>query len=202
MFTGIIEGTATVSSIQQYDSNATKLKMDMINYSSNMNIGQSVSLNGACLSITNIIKNRYHEFELTKETISRTTFANIKTGDKINIERSLKIGDRLDGHFVLGHVDCVSKVLKLQKMQSETKIWFDIPQQLRKYIVSKGSIAIDGVSLTIVDDLVNEFSVCIIPQTLLNTNFNTKTIGDEVNVEIDILAKHIHKNNNLFTGNY
>ncbi|MBP2624638.1 MAG: riboflavin synthase [Nitrosopumilaceae archaeon] len=202
MFTGIIEGTATVSSIQQYDSNATKLKMDMINYSSNMNIGQSVSLNGACLSITNIIKNRYHEFELTKETISRTTFANIKTGDKINVERSLKIGDRLDGHFVLGHVDCVSKVLKLQKMQSETKIWFDIPQQLRKYIVSKGSIAIDGVSLTIVDDLVNEFSVCIIPQTLLNTNFNTKTIGDEVNVEIDILAKHIHKNNNLFTGNY
>jgi riboflavin synthase len=202
LFTGIIEGTATVSSIQQYDSNATKLKMDMINYSSNMNIGQSVSLNGACLSITNIIKNRYHEFELTKETISRTTFANIKTGDKINVERSLKIGDRLDGHFVLGHVDCVSKVLKLQKMQSETKIWFDIPQQLRKYIVSKGSIAIDGVSLTIVDDLVNEFSVCIIPQTLLNTNFNTKTIGDEVNVEIDILAKHIHKNNNLFTGNY
>lgn len=202
MFTGIIEGTATVSSIQQYDSNATKLKMDMINYSSNMNIGQSVSLNGACLSITNIIKNRYHEFELTKETISRTTFANIKTGDKINVERSLKIGDRLDGHFVLGHVDCVSKVLKLQKMQSETKIWFDITQQLRKYIVSKGSIAIDGVSLTIVDDLVNEFSVCIIPQTLLNTNFNTKTIGDEVNVEIDILAKHIHKNNNLFTGNY
>lgn len=202
MFTGIIEGTATVSSIQQYDSNATKLKMDMINYSSNMNIGQSVSLNGACLSITNIIKNRYHEFELTKETISRTTFANIKTGDKINVERSLKIGDRLDGHFVLGHVDCVSKVLKLQKMQSETKIWFDIPQQLRKYIVSKGSIAIDGVSLTIVDDLVNEFSVCIIPQTLLNTNFNTKTIGDEVNVEIDILVKHIHKNNNLFTGNY
>ncbi len=202
MFTGIIEGTATVSSIQQYDSNATKLKMDMINYSSNMNIGQSVSLNGACLSITNIIKNRYHEFELTKETISRTTFANIKTGDKINVERSLKIGDRLDGHFVLGHVDCVSTVLKLQKMQSETKIWFDIPQQLRKYIVSKGSIAIDGVSLTIVDDLVNKFSVCIIPQTLLNTNFNTKIIGDEVNVEIDILAKHIHKNNNLFTGNY
>ena len=194
MFTGIIEGTATVSSIQQYGSNATKLKMDMVNYSDNMHIGQSISLNGACLSITNIINNRYHEFELTKETISRTTFANIKAGDKINVERSLKIGDRLDGHFVLGHVDCISTVLKLHKMQSETKIWFDIPQQLRKYIVSKGSIAIDGVSLTIVDDLVNEFSVCIIPQTLLNTNFNTKTLGDKVNIEIDILAKHIHKN--------
>lgn len=202
MFTGIVEGTATVLSVQKSDSSATKLKMDLANYSDNMKIGQSVSLNGTCLSITNILENKYYEFELTNETISRTTFANIKVGDEINVECSLKIGDRLDGHFVLGHVDGISTISKLQKIQSETKIWFNVQRQLRKYIVSKGSIAIDGVSLTIVNDLVDEFSVCIIPQTLTTTNFNTKNVGDKVNIETDILAKHIYKNNNVFSGNY
>ncbi len=202
MFTGIVEGTATVMSVQKSDSSATKLKMDLANYSDNMKIGQSVSLNGTCLSITNILENKYYEFELTNETISRTTFANIKVDDEINVERSLKIGDRLDGHFVLGHVDGISTISKLQKIQSETKIWFNVQRQLRKYIVSKGSIAIDGVSLTIVNDLVDEFSVCIIPQTLTTTNFNTKNVGDKVNIETDILAKHIYKNNNVFSGNY
>jgi len=202
LFTGIVEGTATVLSVQKSDSSATKLKMDLANYSDNMKIGQSVSLNGTCLSITNILENKYYEFELTNETISRTTFANIKVGDEINVECSLKIGDRLDGHFVLGHVDGISTISKLQKIQSETKIWFNVQRQLRKYIVSKGSIAIDGVSLTIVNDLVDEFSVCIIPQTLTTTNFNTKNVGDKVNIETDILAKHIYKNNNVFSGNY
>ena len=176
--------------------------MDLTNYLNGTKIGQSMSLNGTCLSITKIINHKYCEFDLTNETISRTTFSYMKIGDQVNVERSLNIGSRLDGHFVFGHVDGTSVITKLVKTNSETKVWFTISKDLSKFIVSKGSITIDGVSLTLVDDLDDEFTVCIIPQTLTHTNFNTKKVGDKVNIEIDMLSKLIYKKSHQLNGTY
>ncbi len=109
------------------------------------------------------------------------------------MERILKVGDRLEGHFVLGHVDGVGIIKKVQKKPKEVKVWFEVPKNLSKYVVKKGSIAIDGISLTVVDTQKNLASVCIIPHTIEITNFKTKNIGDKVNIETDILGKYILK---------
>lgn len=199
MFTGIIESIGKIIYIKKI-LDITKITVH-IKISHDLQTGQSVSLNGTCLTISNILNNNC-TFDLTKETIQRTTFKNIKINDLVNVERSLKLGNRLDGHFVLGHIDCTTTIIKLKQNQNETKFWFKIPPQISKFISEKGSISIDGISLTIVDVSYFEFSVCLIPETLKITTFNTKKIGDSVNIEIDIIAKYLHKLNTKFTGNY
>ena len=123
----------------------------------------------------------------------KTDLGNLKPGSIINIERSLKANDRLEGHFVLGHVDGVGIIKKILKKPKEVQVWFEIPKKLSKYVVKKGSIAIDGISLTVVDVKKNLASVCLIPHTIDVTNFHTKKIGDKVNIETDILGKYILK---------
>ena len=118
---------------------------------------------------------------------------NLKPGGIVNIERSLKVGARLEGHFVLGHVDGVGIIKKIQKKPKEVIIWVQVPKNLSKYVVKKGSIAIDGISLTVVEIKNNLASVCLIPHTIQVTNFKTKNIGDKVNIETDILGKYILK---------
>jgi riboflavin synthase len=117
----------------------------------------------------------------------------LKVGGIVNIERSLKAGDRLEGHFVLGHVDGVGIIKKIQKKPKEVQVWFEVPKNLSKFIVKKGSIAMDGISLTVVDVKNNLASICLIPHTIEVTNFKTKNIGDKVNIETDILGKYILK---------
>ena len=117
----------------------------------------------------------------------------MKIGGIVNIERSLKAGDRLEGHFVLGHVDGVGIIKKIQKKPKEVQVWFEVPKNLSKFIVKKGSIAMDGISLTVVDVKNNLASICLIPHTIEVTNFKTKNIGDKVNIETDILGKYILK---------
>jgi riboflavin synthase len=142
--------------------------------------------------VTKLSKNK-GSFEMIEETTKKTDLGNLKTGNIVNIERSLKAGDRLEGHFVLGHVDGVATLKKIQKKPKEVQIWFEVPKKLARYIVKKGSIALDGISFTVVEIKTNLVSVCLIPHTIQVTNFKTKKIGDKINIETDILGKYILK---------
>ncbi len=193
MFTGIIEGIGKVKKFgKSTNRSAVKISVDLGKNSKGLKIGQSVALNGVCLTVTGCNKNNC-SFEMIDETIKKTDLGNLKPGSIVNIERSLKAGDRLEGHFVLGHVDGMGVIKKIIKKPKEVQIWFDVPKKLAKYVVKKGSIAVDGISLTVVDIKKNLVSVCLIPHTLSITNFKTKKIGDKVNIETDILGKYILK---------
>jgi len=194
LFTGIIEGIGKVIKINKNTTNrsALHLMVDLGKHSKGLKIGQSVALNGVCLSVTKISKNKC-SFEMIDETIKKTDLGNLKIGGIVNIERSLKVGDRMEGHFVLGHVDGVGIIKKIEKKPKEVKLWFEIPKKLSKYVVKKGSITLDGISLTVVDVKKNNASVCLIPHTMNVTNFNSKKISDKINIETDILGKYILK---------
>jgi riboflavin synthase len=194
LFTGIIEGIGKVIKINKNTTNrsALQLMVDLGKHSKGLKIGQSVALNGVCLSVTKISKNKC-SFEMIDETIKKTDLGNLKIGGIVNIERSLKVGDRMEGHFVLGHVDGVGIIKKIEKKPKEVKLWFEIPKKLSKYVVKKGSITLDGISLTVVDVKKNNASVCLIPHTMNVTNFNSKKISDKINIETDILGKYILK---------
>ena len=194
MFTGIIVGTGKVTKIDQKTKNRSAIQMtvDLGKYASGLKIGQSVAINGVCLSATKISKNKCI-FEMIDETTKKTDLGNVKAGSTVNVERSLKVGDRLEGHFVLGHIDGVATITNIEKNPKEVKIWFKIPKNLTKYVVKKGSIALDGISLTLVDVKKDVASVCLIPHTINVTNFKSKKIGDKLNIETDVLGKYILK---------
>lgn len=194
MFTGIVEGIGKITKIEKKTGSrsAVKMTVDLGKHARGLKIGQSVALNGVCLTVTRI-SNSQCNFEMIEETTKKTDLGNLKEGGIINIERSLKVGDRMEGHFVLGHVDGVGVIKKIEKKPKEIKIWFEIPKNLTKFVVQKGSIAIDGISLTVVDVRKNLASVCLIPHTVDVTNFHTRKIGDKVNIETDILGKYILK---------
>jgi len=192
MFTGIIVGTGKVTKIDQQTKNRSAIQMtvNLGKYAKGLKIGQSVAINGVCLSATKISKNNCI-FEMIDETTKKTDLGNVKAGSTVNVERSLKVGDRLEGHFVLGHIDGVATITKIEKKPKEVKFWFKIPKKLTKYVVKKGSIALDGISLTVVDAKKDVASVCLIPHTIKVTNFNSKKVGDKLNIETDILGKYI-----------
>ncbi|CAD6368487.1 Riboflavin synthase [metagenome] len=194
MFTGIIEGIGKIEKISKNTKNRSAIQMtvNLGKHAKGLKIGQSVALNGVCLTATKITKSNCI-FEMIEETTKKTDLGNLNPGDTVNIERSLKTGDRLEGHFVLGHVDGVGIIKKILKRPKEVQVWFEIPKNLSKYVVKKGSIAIDGISLTVVDVKKNLASVCLIPHTMELTNFKTKHIGDKINIETDILGKYILK---------
>jgi riboflavin synthase len=194
MFTGIIVGEGKVTKLNQKTKNRSAIQMtvDLGKYAKGLKIGQSVAINGVCLSATKISKNNC-VFEMIDETTKKTDLGNVKAGSSVNIERSLKVGDRLEGHFVLGHIDGVATITKIEKKPKEVKFWFKIPKKLTKYVVKKGSIALDGISLTVVDAKKDLASVCLIPHTIKVTNFKSKNVGDKLNIETDILGKYIKK---------
>ena len=192
MFTGIIEGLGKIEKLDKNTKNrsAAKMKVSMGRLAKGLKIGDSVAINGVCLTAMSITNN-LADFEMVGETITRTNLGSLKFGDKVNIERSLKVGDRLEGHFVLGHVDGVGNITKLEKQSNQIKIWIELPKKLSRYVTEKGSITIDGISLTVVDKLKNIFSVSIIPHTMKITNLALKKANDKVNIETDVLAKYI-----------
>ena len=194
MFTGIIVGSGKVTKIDQKTKNRSAIQMtvNLGKYAKGLKIGQSVAINGVCLSATKISNNNC-VFEMIDETTKKTDLGNVKAGSTVNVERSLKVGDRLEGHFVLGHIDGVATITKIEKKPKEVKIWFKIPKKLTKYVVKKGSIALDGISLTLVDVKKDVASVCLIPHTINVTNFKSKKIGDKLNIETDVLGKYILK---------
>jgi len=194
MFTGIVEGVGTVEKISKNTKNRSAIQMtiNLGKHSKGLKIGQSVALNGVCLTAIKLSKSNC-VFEMIEETTKKTDLGNLKVGGVVNIERSLKAGERLEGHFVLGHVDDVAIIKKIIKKPKEIQIWFEIPKKLSKYVVKKGSIALDGISLTVVDIKNNLVLVSLIPHTIDVTNFHTKKIGDKLNIETDILGKYILK---------
>ena len=154
--------------------------------------GQSIAHNGTCLTVTGIKKNSY-AVTVVKESLERTNLGLLKKGDLINLERCMKIGDRLDGHIVQGHVDCTGVCKEISKQNGSTKFTFAYRSSQKKYIVEKGSICVNGVSLTVVDAGNNIFSVAVIPYTLQHTNFHKITTGDTVNLEFDIIGKYVER---------
>ena len=194
MFTGIVEGVGTVNKISKITKNRSAIEMtiDLGKQVKGLKIGPSVALNGVCLTATKLSKSKCI-FEMIEETTKKTDLGNLKVGGVVNIERSLKAGDRLEGHFVLGHVDGVGVIKKIIKKPKEVQVYFEVPKILAKYVVKKGSIAIDGISLTVVDIKKSLASVSLIPHTIEITNFHTKKVGDKINIETDILGKYILK---------
>ncbi len=194
MFTGIVEGIGKVEKISENTKNrsAVQMTVNLGKHAKGLKIGQSVALNGVCLTATKLTKTNCL-FEMIEETTKKTDLGNLEVGGIVNIERSLKAGDRLEGHFVLGHVDGVGTIKKILKKPKEVQVWFEVPKKLAKYVVKKGSIAIDGISLTVTDIKKNLASVSLIPHTIEVTNFQTKKVGDKLNIETDILGKYILK---------
>jgi riboflavin synthase len=194
MFTGIVKGIGMVTSVSKSKSGAeTAIRVRLGKLGRGLKRGDSVCINGACLTATKLSKGEA-EFEMVAETIRRTNLGQIKAGEMVNIERSLRVGDRLEGHFVLGHVDGTGIVEDIQKMSSETIIQIKLDKWLAKSLVSKGSIAVDGVSLTLVGIKGDRVSVSLIPHTLKVTTLGMKRRGDRVNMETDILGKYVMKN--------
>jgi riboflavin synthase len=199
LFTGIIESLAEVKSMSKIRSSNksadTKLCINLVRrLKSNLKVGDSLSINGACLTTTRISKTV--DFEIINETMNRTCLGLLKVGDRVNIERSVRLGGRLEGHLLLGHVDGTGIIKKIVKSPKETRFWIKIEdRQLMSYIVPKGPIAIDGVSLTIIDvkDKYKMISVGLIPHTLAITTLGLKSIGEKVNVETDIIGKYISR---------
>ena len=170
-----------------------RIRIHLGRLSRGMKTGSSISVNGACLTITKL---RRHEadFDIIGETTKLTCLNSLKAGDKVNIERSLRLGNRLEGHLVLGHIDGTGTIEKVLRFNTETKIWIKVENiKLLNSIVSKGSIAIDGISLTVVDTTRGSISVAIIPHTLSLTTLGYKSEGNCVNIETDILGKYITK---------
>lgn len=196
MFTGIIEGTGIIKSLVKISENDkaadNRIEIDLGKLSKGLEIGDSVNVNGTCLTATRILKSVAF-FEVVKETMKRTALGFLKVGDHVNLERSLRVNDRLEGHIVLGHVDGVGKIQEIKKDPSETKMWINVNKEISKYLVPKGSVALDGISFTIVDVSETRFSIALVPHTLAVTTFKNKQKGDKVNIEADILSKYVTK---------
>ena len=189
MFTGIIEN---LSEIKEINKEGDNLSISLISKITNeLKIDQSLSHNGVCLTVVDINDNIY-KVTAIKETILKSSIKNWKIGDIINIERAMKLGDRLDGHMVQGHVDQTAICTKISEENGSWYFYFEY-QRSSNLTIEKGSISINGVSLTIVESMDNGFSVAIIPYTYDNTNFKNIKVGDLVNIEFDMIGKYIHK---------
>jgi riboflavin synthase len=194
MFTGIVKGMAMVTSTSNSRSGAeTIIRVRLGKLGRGLKKGDSVCINGACLTATKL-SNGEAEFEMVSETIRRTSLGQTRPGEMVNVERSLRVGDRLEGHFVLGHVDGTGIIEDMEKKSSETTIWINLDRELIKSVVPKGSIAVDGVSLTLVGVEDNRISISLIPHTLKITTLGMRHRGDRVNIETDILGKYVMTN--------
>lgn len=189
MFTGIIEEVGAVARRSGADLAIVARKV-LSEGPRALKEGDSVAVNGACLTVVAAAEGSF-VVQLSPETIERTTLGQLRPGDALNLERALALGDRIHGHFVQGHVDGVGRVRSIQQ-QGEFSLWrFQAPHEVVRYLVPKGSVAVDGISLTVVDPSGDTFGVAVIPATLRNTTLHTRGPGDPVNLEADILGKHI-----------
>tara|TARA_B100002003_G_C13987759_1_gene477400 strand:- start:69 stop:659 length:591 start_codon:yes stop_codon:yes gene_type:complete len=189
MFSGIIKNTGTISKIYKRKNDCILEILSKIKFSRN-ELGSSISCSGVCLTVEKFNKNLVN-FYVSKETLKKTIFKSSKKGDVINLEKSLKYGHRISGHFVQGHIDTTASVFKIYYLGKSWLINFKIPKKYRKYLIQKASITINGVSLTISKLLKNGFQISIIPETLKFTNLVYLKEKSLVNVELDVLGKYI-----------
>jgi riboflavin synthase len=190
MFTGLVESLGTVTRAEDTGAGRRLVVRDPIG--PQLAIGESVAVNGACLTAVEV-RGEEFAFEVGPETLLRTNLGGLRAGDRVNLERSLKVGDRLGGHFVQGHVDAVGTIERRDRTGDWEDVWFRCPADLTRLMVPKGSIAVDGVSLTLVNVEADRFSVMLIPHTQAVTTLGFKAAGDPVNLEADMLAKHVAK---------
>lgn len=190
MFTGIIEGLGVVDNLKKEQDNLhITIKSDI---TPELKIDQSIAHNGVCLTVVSKIKNNYTVTAI-KETLSKTNLKDLALGDNINLERAMKLGDRLDGHIVQGHVDQIGTCKFISEVNGSWVFTFSYDESHGNMTIEKGSITINGVSLTVVNSEKNQFSVAIIPYTYQHTNFKNLNKGDSVNLEFDVLGKYIKK---------
>ena len=190
MFTGIIE---TLGIIQEIEKDKDNLHITIASsITDELQIDQSVAHNGICLTVVSINKT-FYTVTAIGETIKKTTISHWQKGDSVNLERAMKLGDRLDGHIVQGHVDQIGTCTIVKETNGSWYYTFNYDESLHNITIEKGSITVNGVSLTVVDSRKNEFSVAIIPYTFEHTNFNTFEVGTKVNLEFDVIGKYVSR---------
>jgi len=192
MFTGIIEEMGTVSSMTE-KGDSFRISVACQNVSKEVSPGDSVAVNGICLTVTEAEPGSQFFCDAVKETVSRTTVSTWKKGMPVNLEQALTPESRMGGHIVQGHVDGTAGVSRIEKNRTGIDIYFSFQKEYEKYIVSKGSICIDGVSLTVADMTGNTFRVSLVPFTLENTTLGSKKTGDRVNIETDIIGRYVER---------
>jgi riboflavin synthase len=191
MFTGLVQALGTVRTVVDA-AGGRRLTVASTSLAPALQLGESVAVNGACLTVVAHDADTF-DFEIGPETLAKTVLGGLTFGDVVNLERSLRVGDALGGHFVTGHVDCVGSIVSEAQSGDWLTVWFGFPPEFGELLVSKGSVAVDGVSLTVVDVTADKLSVMLIPHTRAHTTLGHKKPGDPVNLEFDLLAKHVRK---------
>jgi riboflavin synthase len=191
MFTGLVQALGTVKAVTA-ETAGRRLTVSEPGLAPDLALGESVAVNGACLTVV-AAGGPAFAFEVGFETLAKTNLGGLRPGDRVNLERALRVGDRLGGHFVSGHIDCTGRVLERVPAGEYELIWFGFPPAFGELMVAKGSVAVDGISLTLVDVRADRFSVMLIPHTLSHTTLGGRKPGDAVNLEFDLLAKHLRK---------
>ncbi len=191
VFTGIIENMGTVKGLARAGKGG-RLQIELNRLAGQMKPGDSLSVDGVCLTIVDI-NGGVAGFDVSHETLKRSTLGVLRPGDRVNLERALAVGDQLGGHFVQGHVDGTATIDKIASVPGECIMWFSAGTELTQNLIEKGSVAVDGVSLTVVDLTPRKFSIALIPFTLQETSLGLKKVGDRVNIEVDILGKWVRK---------
>ena len=192
MFTGLVEGQGTIRGITP-EGDAIRLDVELpTTMTDGLGIGDSVAINGCCLTVIEI-DGAVAAFQAGTETLSKTNLGRLDVGHPANLERSLPVNGRLGGHFVQGHVDGVGEVVSIDRDGEWVTMWFRVPAPLARLLVPKGSVAVDGISLTVVNVEKDRFSVALIPHTLEVTTLGIRNVGDPVNIETDILGKYVER---------
>ncbi|UZO81679.1 riboflavin synthase [Aquimarina sp. ERC-38] len=190
MFTGIIEEVGTILQIEKEQENMHLTVQ--CSFTKELKIDQSVAHNGVCLTVVRKDKDAYVVTAI-KETLDKTNLNRLQEGASVNLERGMKLGDRLDGHIVQGHVDQTAVCTEIMETEGSWRFTFEYDASLHNMTIEKGSVTVNGVSLTVVDSKLNQFSVAIIPFTYEHTNFNTFKVGTEVNLEFDVIGKYVKR---------
>jgi riboflavin synthase len=191
MFTGLVEALGTVCRLET-EGAGRQLTIAVPSFSAELTVGQSVAVNGTCLTVVEQADDTCR-FQVGPETLHRTNLGELRPGHRVNLERALRLSDRLGGHLVQGHIDGLGRVAERTRQGDWELIWFACPEELAAQMVPKGSVAVDGVSLTLVDVAADHFSVALIPHTLAHTTLGFKQPGASVNLETDLLAKYVWK---------
>jgi riboflavin synthase len=191
MFTGLIEEIGTVHSLSARDS-GLELQIAAPRVSQDVQIGDSIAVNGCCLTVT-ASRGENLTFDLLEETLDRTNLRTLRQNSRVNLERALAAGARLGGHFVQGHVDCAARIIAFEGNGAEARLEIELPAEFAHYIAYKGSVAVNGISLTVAEVLPASLAVWIIPHTRQQTNLDQARAGDLVNLEFDLIAKYLER---------
>ncbi|MEI0748435.1 riboflavin synthase [Brachyspira pulli] len=187
MFTGIVEEIGTVKSVQ-----SKVITIEASKIFDDLHLGDSVAVNGTCLTVSSF-DNKIFNADVTQETLNRTNLGSLKNGSKVNLERAMTLIGRFGGHIVSGHIDGVGSIKSMKKDDNSIILTIEVPKHLMKYIVEKGSVAVDGISLTVASLTDNTFSIAVIPHTLKETVLYYKKEGDKVNIENDVIGKYVER---------